>query len=386
MEINEQREKFVEQLRKLESKRFYEESKIKEPTLWEIADGYRSFIEDLGPGFMEILESLNVCLQIAKQRGLIGKDSNLNARIKDFSSSLINSDKKILDDIFGVEIVSENDFENELMILFCNIVFNISKDKKYNKTNGYRAYHCMGDFKPKDGDLRETIISTIQQAKTVEYKRSKSEPNYKDKKRMISLFPNLQNIINNSKVIDMIVSVFSEMLEYINITDRSSVIPEIEMHFITKKDKEVSLTGSAAHSKYKGANQKQIIQKFKQGKLIRGINSPWKFYGTKKGMKLQDFYKTLEENWEFLGPHIRKRRELGKEEKDNKLTEKFDILTATIYSFLRKYVRYNYKIGDDKKEEIWGILKAAILTDRIEGQESLEDEFINILPDFMGWR
>ena len=88
MEINEQREMFVRQLKEIEAKKFNEESKIKEPSLWEIADGYRSFIEDLGPVFMEVLESLNVCLQIAKQRGLIGENACLNARIKDFSSSV----------------------------------------------------------------------------------------------------------------------------------------------------------------------------------------------------------------------------------------------------------------------------------------------------------
>ena len=88
--------------------KFYKETERMKPTIGELADGYRGFISDLGGGFLELIENYNMCLEIAKNNELIG-DVKLKARIKDFSSSRINSDKKILDDVFGAEIVKEND-------------------------------------------------------------------------------------------------------------------------------------------------------------------------------------------------------------------------------------------------------------------------------------
>lgn len=118
MEYGEKRKKFISQFAANVKgisgikKKFYDDTVKMKPTLGEIADGYRGFIADLGGGFLEIAENYNMCLEIAKNNELIG-DVKLKARIKDFSSSRINTDKKILDDVFGMEIVTPTEEEKE---------------------------------------------------------------------------------------------------------------------------------------------------------------------------------------------------------------------------------------------------------------------------------
>ena len=48
------------------------------------------------------------------------------------------------------------------------------------------------------------------------------------------------------------------------------------------------------------------------GRLIRGINAPWKFESSGQNMVLQDFYKTLLENWPFLRDEIAEKRKAGR--------------------------------------------------------------------------
>ena len=57
-------------------------------------------------------------------------------------------------------------------------------------------------------------------------------------------------------------------------------------------------------AKYKETDERKIRNKLIEGKLIRGVNSPWIFEGTEKGIKLQDFYKTLLENWPLFKDDI----------------------------------------------------------------------------------
>lgn len=112
--MNERRREFIKtfavQVKGLMDKKFNKENEEMKPTLGELADGYRSFIADLGEGFLEVLEKYNECLQIAKKSKLI-EDIQLRARIKDFSSSLSNTEEKLLDDVFGMELVTGKDID-----------------------------------------------------------------------------------------------------------------------------------------------------------------------------------------------------------------------------------------------------------------------------------
>ncbi len=387
---DDKRKKFIEQFAievkniRDDKKRFDDETKKMQPTIGELADGYRRFIVDLGEGFLELVENYNVCLEIAKQNELIG-DVKLKARIKDFSSSRINSGKKILDDIFGMEIVAPTETDKEILALFSHLEFEISKDKKYNKPSGYIAYHCMGDFLPKshDIDLKEWIVRTVNTAQTKEYKRSKEIPNYSSKKNMVPIFPNLQHFIQDPERLTELVKTFEEMKEYMDTTKTKLQLPIIETQFKTIEVEENALRGTASHSKYKPVDESMIENKFKNGQLIRGVNSPWKFIGTKRGLKLQDFYDTLMENWPFLRRIIVERRNAGKESKDRRISAKFDNLTASQFPFLRKYIP-SAKYDENKKEEIWGALKIAMIVNRLDETEPLEDELLAQIENIWG--
>ena len=116
------REKFISELTKgvkLDEKQrqaFYQknENGSLNPEIGEIIDGYRDYIFDLGGSFLDITELYNKCLKIAKSSELIG-DVKLKARIKDFSSSCTNTNTKMLDDVFGVELVTATEFEKEIL-------------------------------------------------------------------------------------------------------------------------------------------------------------------------------------------------------------------------------------------------------------------------------
>lgn len=98
MEGSKKREEFISSLKTNnndddEIRRFIEESEKMKPTIGELAEGYKSILSDLGEGFFVIVENYNECLKIAKRNEIIG-DVKLKARIKDFSSSRLNTDKK----------------------------------------------------------------------------------------------------------------------------------------------------------------------------------------------------------------------------------------------------------------------------------------------------
>jgi len=378
---DEKRKRFIRQfafqVEDIARKKIEEETEKKKPGIGEIVDGYKGFIQALGSGFLEIAENYNQCIEIAKINELIG-DAKLKARIKDFSSSKTNTEIKILDDIFGMELVTATEFEKEVLMLFNHLAFSIDKDKKYNKTTGYVAYHCMGDFSPKEGDLQEEIKRIVNESKTREYKYAKSEPTYNDKRNLVPVFPILQEYISDTNDLNELSKILKEMIEFMKITKlKREDIPVIEFHFLTAEKEQEALRGAKAnHANYKKVNQKLIEDYFMQGRLIRGINAPWKFVGTRKGLKLQDFYDTLLENWPFLKDEIVEKRKLGIERDDKNVTSKFDVLTASQFPFFREYLDGNHEYVESENAEKWGLLKALIIANRIDKTEktqSIED-------------
>ena len=398
---NEERKKYLEQFavnikkyqikKENDQKEYLAKCEASKPKFSDLIDGYKKYLQDLGPGFIELIENYNMCLSIAKQYEILG-NCKLKARIKDFSSSLANTDIKELDDVFGIEVITPTELEKEFLMLFNHLAFNNVKDKKYNKTETkYKAYHHIGDYILNDKNyamiilsdedfLSEIIADDINRMQTVEYKSSKKDElvNSKD------VFPVLKKEIKNPNNLKLYTHALYEMLGFMRDITADMTFPFVESHFITSEVEENALRGSAQHSKYKKTNHESIIKMFKEGKLIRGINAPWKFVGDSSGLHLQNFYDTLLENWPFLKPHIVERRMAGKEEKDKKLSTKFDYLTATVYPFLRKYLsKPKEAYSDDKKDEIWGVLKTAIRIARPDAEKSLEDEFVESLDELI---
>lgn len=276
----------VDQLRK---SKLEEEAVKTRPTLGEFADGYRTYITDLGEGFLELAEIFNMCIEYAKLEGFL-KQAKLSARIKDFSSCMRNTDKKILDDVFGMEVVTNDELDKEILILFSQIAFNTVKEKSYNKANGYKAHHCVSDVKrDEETDVKSLIQQLVMNKKTKEYKRSKDNPNYKNDRNMRFLFPNLQEYITDKRKLNRLTKLFENMMEYIKITNKNLQFPPIEFHFLTADVKLNCLKGQAKHSAYKGADKKKVIDKFEDGKIIRGINSPLKFNRNTSRIKASTF-------------------------------------------------------------------------------------------------
>lgn len=374
--MNEKRKQFLEtfatQVKGIEIKKLNEESENMKPTIGEIADGYKKFVNELGEGFLKLAEAYNQCIEIAKSNEVIG-DASLKIRIKDFSSALKNSEEKILDDVFGMQIVTPTEKEKEFFILFNHLLFDMQKDKEYNKKNGYIAYHCTGDFSLKDEDVETKVKELIKTAQAREYKYSKSKPLY-EKNKMVSIFPELSKKNQNSAEFKMMIQTLKEMLELMKIAEiKRGETPITEFHFMTSEVEQESIRGTANHAAYKKGKSILIRQFFRDARLFRGINSPWKFEADKNGLHLQDFYETLLENWPFLKQDIITRRREGKEQKDLEKNSKFDILLASQFPFLRKYIgKDDSEYPEKYQAEKWGVLKGILIANRIDFSKGFE--------------
>lgn len=364
----------------LEIREYLEKNQKRNPSFGEIVDGYKNFIEAQGEEFLKFAEAYIRCIEIARKNELVG-NIQLKARIKDFSSSYVNTNFKMLDDMFGIEIVTATEEEKEMFILFNHLIYRIQNDKIYNKLNGYRAYHFTGDYSPcKDVDEKK-IDNIVSAAEAREYKNSKHEVVY-EKDKMTKIFPNLFERKLDPQEFRIIVQTLQEMLQEM---EKSGLIrealPITEFHFMTFDVEREATRGAASHSNYKKANEKLIKDFFRDGRMFRGINSPWKFETLNGKLELQDFYKTLIENWPFLRKEVLAKRESGQEENDKKNNAKFDRLLGVQFPFLRKYIGLEGKEYPQLlRAEQWGALKSIIIANRINQSEdkpkSISGEFI----------
>jgi len=384
---------FVKQMKEVRDKKFKEENERMKPTVGEMADGYKGFINDLGGAFLDFAEVYNQCVQVAKRNKVI-RDAGMKVRIKDFSSSYKNTDSKLLDDVFGVQLVTgpvvkadkdgkierfagtvkeEAEAEKEFLILFNSLIMDIQNHKKYNKNNGYEAYHCTGEFNLNANNLEQHVKEMLENMLVREYKYSKHEPQY-EKDKMTKLFPILSEKLKDPRKLKLVIKTLKKMLELMQIAElKEKAIPLIEFHFMTSDVEEISVNGSASHSRYKNDKNKIIKQFFNDGRLFRGINSPWKFVADENGLHLQDFYETLTENWPFLKRDIGNRKKKGKEKVDIERNSKFDRLLASQFPFLRKYIgTKDLQYPERYQQEKWGLLKGILVANRIDPKREFE--------------
>jgi len=360
------------------------------PTIDEIIEGYKRFIQDMGGKFIEFAEAYNEVLKVAKEYGHI--NSNLTVRIKDFSSSHSNTDNKELDDMFGMEIATATEEQKEIITLFNELIFNNLKSKIWNKTEeegGYSAYHSMGTIQlSNDEDLKSKIIDIVENKVVEEWTSSKDKNIEPENRKKISPYKNLKILIENPLELKWLVAMIKKMIETLQsrVCDIED-IPMIECHLLTLEKQEEAITGNAAHSKYKKGLEEKIQQLFEDEKLFRGINAPWKFVGTDKGLKLQNFDETLRQNWPFLDTSIKLRAIEGKAETSVEMSREFDKMLASQFQFLRNYV--NGEVCEDpiKKAEIWGRLTMLIMHYRLDfngDKQTLAKEALNYLPNREG--
>lgn len=344
-----------------QSKAFYErnsEGKLS-PQMDELILGYKNYICDLGGGFLNIAELYNDCLKIAEDNEILS-DVKLKARIKDFSSSNSNSNKKMLDDVFGMELVTATEFEKEILMLFNHLIFDIQNDKKYNKETGYIAYHCTGDInQKKHDDLKNEIMRIITEAKTFEYKRTRhNDMKPSEPKPIIHVFQVLPNELSKPKTLNEISKVLGKMIDVINQnTKPKEEIPIIEFHFLTTEVEHEAIRGRASHANYKSVNTGLIKEYFEKGYLIRGINTPYKLERKGNELKLQNFDETIIENWPFMKADIVRSRNNGVNSENQEKTATADVLTAYQYPFLRKYLDDEIIYQEELKDKMWEMLK-----------------------------
>ena len=103
---------------------------------------YFEFVKFQEEGFKQVLEFINSTIFRLKEDYFISSKTTITARIKDLDSAMKNYNcNKMLDDIFGIEIVCNNDEELNWIKSTIEKIMISTKSKNFNKENGYKAQH-----------------------------------------------------------------------------------------------------------------------------------------------------------------------------------------------------------------------------------------------------
>ncbi len=342
-------------------------------------DAYRHYISENLPGFINFMEVLNFVISKLEDN-LIMSNVHFTARLKDAISSIKNSSKKTLDDVFGFELITPNETDKEVLMLLIHKIFDDNicfRNKKHDKSNGYRAYHCVGVVKQCfTGNEFDTIEEYILTAKTKRIKEFyKDLPKDEQKKipseelfEQVDMYPRLkQQIIDNGTLYEDTINALKDAIYYIsqyyeeNDEIRRS-IPPIEIQFKTAAVAEEAIYGKARHALYKEEDAQIIINKYNTRKLMRGMDFPFKFQRENGRMKLQTTTTTLIEMWPFLKETIRKFK------KQHPFTlASYDMHLATVFPELKPYIKELSKkepcltVRNQDKDAIWRLLKLKII-------------------------
>ena len=344
-------------------------------------DAYRLLLTEAMPGYIAFLEAINHAITELEIEGIIGK-TKLKSRVKAINSALNNTEEKTLDDIFGFEIIAENERDKEILMLIIHNLFveQYARHKNHNKSNGYFAHHCTGAVKNKlDGteytELEKHILSAKTKELKTEYrdmskneqkKYSKSEI-YCDKPR----YPILrQEVLQNGGIKSELQENFNWALDFINqylneIPDLRKNMPVVEMQFKTRNVEHEAKHGRAQHVKYKKVNEDKIVQAYFDRKLVRGVNFPFSFVRNDIGdLEIEHTSQTLRSMWPFMTEAV-----IRYHQNHSCPVANYDMYFAKVFPDLQPYVERNLTkepcipIGNTDIEEIWTILKNKIIND-----------------------
>lgn len=119
--------------------------------------GYIEYTQTQKKVFLHIVNYIKMCLDKLSQRGIIGNNINLTARIKSPKSALNNDliniqysktgKKKELDDVFGTEILAADEAELKTIREYLERFLTPISITRYNKPNGYIATHTISRLK-----------------------------------------------------------------------------------------------------------------------------------------------------------------------------------------------------------------------------------------------
>lgn len=185
--------------------------------------GYIQYTQEQRGAFILIVNYMKMCLDKLSQRGIIGNNINLTARIKSPKSALKNDliniqssktgNKKELDDVFGTEILAADEAELKVIREYLERFLTPTVIAKYNKPNGYIATHTISRLKQDEDTASRQKFSRV---------------------------------------------------------------PDIEIQYKTFEVSKNATTGKAAHTKYKNENVAEIQQELKNGTYdIHNVPEMW---------------------------------------------------------------------------------------------------------------
>ena len=345
-------------------------------------DTYRDYIREGLPGFIAFMETINTTLNTLEDN-LIMSGVTFKARIKDAIGAVKNSDKKSLDDMFGMELVTPNEIDKEILMILIDKIYHQDfgyRENNYNKSNGYRAYHRIGSIKDDFGNedfnnLEYYIMNKKTKKLKEEYKdmktttlmgmsREQREEFYED----VPLYPYISEQIKKDGAIDpSVIEVLQTAMKQIKKCFSGfdiKKVPITEIQFKTADVAYESVYGRASHANYKPVDESKIIRAYNLKKLMRGMHFPFKFQREDKKMKLQQSNITLIEMYPFL-----RKTMLDFKKRHPTPLLSFDMHFATVFPELKPYVQElkknkkepSARVGNTNADSIWRILKLKAL-------------------------
>lgn len=111
---------------------------------------YAEFVSSQEQGFFRFMNYIYTVIDNLKKKAKISPFIEIRARIKDTQSALFNFEKdKILDDVFGIEIICANEHEISIIKEELEKTLYSTRQKVHNKSNGYKAWHESYSANPK---------------------------------------------------------------------------------------------------------------------------------------------------------------------------------------------------------------------------------------------
>ncbi len=349
----------------------------------EQVEAYKNFISEALPGYIEFMKALNHTITHLEANGIIGK-TKLRTRLKAINSALKNTEGKTLDDVFGFEIVTENERDKEILMLIIHNIFvgKYAKQKNHNKSNGYFAHHCTGAIKNQlDGTEVAELEKHILDAETNELKTEyrdmpKAEQIHFKKSEIfkhVPRYPTLRQEILECGTIDENLQENFEwalgfMDQYLNndpIARKN--MPICEIQFKTTDVEQEAKYGRAQHDKYKNVNKEEIRKRYFQKQLVRGVDYPFTFIRNTEGdLEIEHSSETVMSMWPFLRKTVLEQKQTNSFSLAN-----YDLFFAKIFPALEPYVQKSslrepsVPVNNFSQESAWNILKSKIINDKI---------------------
>ncbi len=352
--------------------------------LSEELDAYRMHVSENIPGYILFMEALNELVTGLEAKKIIGK-TQIKSRVKAAKSAVRNSREKELDDIFGFNIITQSERDKEILMLIIHNLFvrKYVQEKTYDKSNGYKAYHCVGAIKTKiTGEEIEGLEEHILQSKTYKPKevyrdlssKEQMELGKKEVLEQVYRYPILRaEIGENGQLNESLQSIFADALLFLDAyllpnTEARTNMPIMEVQFKTDAVEQVATCGRAKHMNYKKIDPEKVKEKYKRRELIRGIDFPFRFYRNLHTgmMELESTNRTLISMWPFLEETIAEYKKT-----DKTPLASYDMYMTKVFPDLQPYVeRISERepvipIKNTNADSVWAILKNRIINDNL---------------------